>query len=144
MELTEAIHQGINTTILLEQDSQKNRICVKTINELAPSKEQVHQLENEFKFGSNYQDWPFRKAVERRDQGKTKAVAFQFIKGENLQEHIKRLDLNINQLLTIAQSLVAALVELHKNEVAHLNLNSSNIIVEQGSEKLSLIPDDHT
>jgi serine/threonine-protein kinase len=140
--LIQEIHRGRMCTIYLAEDMKNNdkKIAIKKLNENR-EEEFIHRFELEHKILIELKG--IQGIVQLYDDelkdDDNYYIAMEYVNGSSLDYIIYQQDgVELNKALNIMLKLCDVLSEIHKRDIAHLDLKPSNIIVNT-SEEIKLI-----
>lgn len=113
--------------------------CLKVLNEEFPTPEVRAQLENEFRICSQSGCNSIRKAIRMEKIEEHDALVLDYIDGKDFGKILTSERPDLIQQLNYAIDIAAALGELHKQHIFHQRLHPSNIIIENGTNKVFFI-----
>ncbi|MEB2775125.1 adenylate/guanylate cyclase domain-containing protein [Algoriphagus sp. D3-2-R+10] len=80
----------------------------------------------------------FRKVLNNENNGTDLSLKLQFIKGESLKDHVSK-PLSLSEKVKICVAITKKLVEVHRKEFVHLNLNPEHILIEDDTNEVFFI-----
>lgn len=80
----------------------------------------------------------FRKVLESENDGTDLSLKLQFIKGQTLKEFLSK-QMSIIEKVKICKAITKKLVEVHRKEFVHLNLNPEHILIEDDTNEIFFI-----
>jgi serine/threonine protein kinase len=124
------IYQG-NSVISLETlPEYSHPVVIKKPVKRHPSRRHLRSLEKEYEMIQSLKAVAgVRKALGQQSIENRPALILEYIEGESLQDYIARKTLDLRSRLEIAANLARILGGIHEQNVIHLDLNSSNILI---------------
>ena len=110
--------------------------AVKTSATDNPTPEEIQNLENELKFGSQISCFGVRKSYARTTYNTKEALLLEWANGNQLSDLNK---VAIPNFLKIARGTVSSLLEIHTNKMCHLSLTCDHIILDSDSNSTKII-----
>jgi serine/threonine protein kinase len=134
------IHQGssVITAEILPNYSQL--VVTKRHSKQDSSKWNLRSIEREFEMTRTLDSVEgLRKVLDIKQIEGQQVLILEYLEGETLQDHISTTDLDIRSKLEIAIDLVRLLGKIHQQNIIHLDINSSNILIGKKRRQVHLI-----
>ncbi|MBW1836995.1 MAG: protein kinase [Deltaproteobacteria bacterium] len=134
------IYQG-NSVISVETHPEYSQpVVIKKPSKRHPSRRSLRSLEKEYEMTRSLNAVEgVRKALGQQSIENQPALILEYIDGETLREYNLQNTLNLRAKLKIAIDLTRVLVEIHRHDVIHLDLNSKNILIGNEQQAVHLI-----
>ena len=134
------LHQG-NFIISIENLSDYSRpVIVKRPSKWMTSMQSPGSLDREYDMSRSLDSIKgVRKVLGKQQIEGQQVLILEYIEGETLQDHITGNDLDIHSKLEIAIDMARILGEIHQQNIIHLDINSSNIIIEKKRREVHFI-----
>src|SRR4030095_4722330 len=138
------IHYGSDSLIIKSPlKDNGHQTCMKIINEEFPSPALVSPLENEFEICSKTKSSFIRKAIGKEKKDEHAALVLEYVPGKDLSQFIADENPDLEKQLQLAVAIARALYDLQKENIFHGQLQSSNIIIENETDRPCLIDFGH-
>ncbi|OQX98107.1 MAG: hypothetical protein B6I20_11485, partial [Bacteroidetes bacterium 4572_117] len=129
------IYESNNSTIYRgKYHGFDNEVVIKVLNTEYPSEKQITQFNNEYKFTHNLKISGIRKALKKDKIDGKNILILEYFEGETLTEFIEQNSFNTKLFLQIAENITQSLIEIHKQNIIHKDLNPHNILINKESE----------
>jgi predicted ATPase/signal transduction histidine kinase len=122
-----------------ERVADKHPVILKVHRQESPSAEEVALYQREYEILRTLDDPSVARVYGLDKLHHRLALVLEDIGGEPLSEQLHRGAFDVPRFLEVAQRLCVSVGALHRNRVAHNDLNPSNIIVTPGCERLQLV-----
>ncbi|MEO8862135.1 MAG: adenylate/guanylate cyclase domain-containing protein [Ginsengibacter sp.] len=140
IEHESVIHYGVESLIIKAGANGLNKpSCFKVLKDEFPSKETLARLENEFEICSKNKCSCVRKAFKKEKQEDHEAIILEYIEGKDLNKILSSEKLTIDEQLQLAVDITTALADLHRENIFHRRIHPSNILIEEGTQKVIFI-----
>ena len=139
------IEPSISSIQLIQSTKRHNIYCISTPDGMRalkttltdnPSIDDIQNLDNELKIGSQITHHAFRKCYGRTIYQNKKALVLEWEDCNPLTDYAKSAVPNFFQ---IAREMVSCLLALHSNKVCHLNLTCDHFLFNPGSNSFKII-----
>jgi len=129
------IYESNNSTIYKGiYNGFDNEVVIKVLNTKHPSEKQITQFNNEYNFTHNLKISGIRKAIEKDKINAENILILEYFEGKTLTEFIEQKSINTKIFLQIAKNIVQSLIEIHKQNIIHKDLNTHNILINKQGE----------
>jgi len=153
-EITEKIHQGINTKIYRGiRFADQKPVIIKMLVADYPTLEELTQFRNEYELSKNIQEIPgIVTPIELLNYQNGMALILNDMGGISLKQYLEQKSaqssqisglsysgLSLKEFFSIAIQLATTLGELHQRQIVHKDIKPQNIIInpENGSVKIT-------
>ena len=134
------IHRGKATISVEKLPDYSDPVVIKKPSKHHPSRQILRSLENEYQMLCALKEIEgVRKALGQQSIEDQQALILEYIDGETLRDHIRRIPLDLRAKLDLAVDLVRILSHMHQQNVIHLDLNSKNILIGNEPRTVHLI-----
>jgi serine/threonine protein kinase len=124
------IYQGNSIISVETHPDYSSPVVIKKPSKRHPSRRSLRSLEKEYEMTRHLNGVEgVRKALGQQPIENRPALILEYIEGETLQDYIARKTLDLRSRLEIAANLARILGGIHEQNVIHLDLNSSNILI---------------
>jgi len=139
-QLIELIYESINSLVYKGFSEKTNLpIIVKFLKQEYPDREEIIRYKQEFTITSSLSLDNIIKAYCLKKYQNTLAIIFEDFGGKSLDIHLKECDFTINKIIEIAIKITSGLEAIHRANIIHKDINSSNIVYNSNSEEIKII-----
>lgn len=139
-QFLEQIYEGINSLVcrMVRQKDQCN-VIVKILKIEYPTPEELQRFEQEYKITKSLQIDGVIKVYGLEKYQRTSALIMEDFQGKSLKKIILLSPFSIEEFLKIAISIVVTLEQIHRANLIHKDLNSTNILYNQKTKEVKII-----
>ncbi|BAZ29792.1 multi-sensor signal transduction multi-kinase [Cylindrospermum sp. NIES-4074] len=138
-DLTEIIHEGINTIVYRgTAQPEAQPVILKVLKADYPTLEDIARLKHEYKMTESLDIQGIVKVLRLETHQNRLALVCEDFGGHSLKELLFAQKLEIATFLSIAMQLAQALVSLHNNRIIHKDIKPANIIINPLSGEVKL------
>ncbi|MFH1137070.1 MAG: AAA family ATPase [Pseudomonadota bacterium] len=136
----ELIFEGENSLIFLQYSDEFAKPAVrKVLRADFPTPAQIVQLRNEFEISRDLKAPGVRKAFKLSHSGGKYELILEYIEGLSIKEYFSRTKIGWGEFLEIAAAISRVLAAIHQQKIIHKDVNSSNILIDPTTGKISFI-----
>jgi predicted ATPase/signal transduction histidine kinase len=139
-EIGPAIYTGTRTLVYRGQrqpDSQP--VVIKFLRNEYPTFSELLQFRNQYTIAKNLNIPGIIRPLSLESCGNSYALVMEDCGGISLHEYAKTYELELKEILEIAQQLAAILHYLHHNRVIHKDIKPANILIHPETKQVKLI-----
>jgi serine/threonine protein kinase len=134
------LYQGNSTITVETHPDYAHPVVIKKPSKRHPSQRSLRILENEYQMTrALHAVEGVRKVLEHQSIENQPTLVLEYVDGETLRENIERKELDLRSKLEIAVEMARTLGEIHQQNVIHLDLNSTNVLIDQERHTVQLI-----
>ncbi len=131
IEALPKIHEGGRTLIYFWKSSRYGRdVVVKTLRPTYTTHRDALRLNNEYELTKNLNVSGIRRVYDKLTIGGRPALVLEYVEGLTLRQALVEKRREMPEILRTARSIVKILEALHRKEIIHNKLNSTNILLE--------------
>ena len=139
-KILEIIQQGRKTAIYRgEREKDKKPIIIKVLHAEYPSLKELTQIKHEYELLRKLSLSGVSRPIGLEKYHNGLALILEDFGGESLQQVLKNRKISLIDCLKIAISITKNLGEIHKKNIIHKDIKTSNIIINQETEEVKLI-----
>jgi serine/threonine protein kinase/tetratricopeptide (TPR) repeat protein len=132
-EIRSPLGAGGMGEVYLAYDSQLERtVALKLLPpEIARDEQRMHRFRQEARSASALKHPNVAHVYEIGEDNGINFIAMEYIEGETLRQHIKRMRLKTGEVLDIASQVAAALAAAHQSGIVHRDIKPENIVLSR-------------
>ena len=139
-KIIEEIYKGENSTILRgTRDSDGCPVVIKLLNREYPSAKELSNFIREFEIMNKITQDGIIKAYNLEKYNNSLAIIMEDIGGESVANILKSFEAGIDEKLSLAIQMTNSLIQLHKENIIHKDVNPSNYIWNNRTKQVKII-----
>jgi len=134
------LYESKSSKIFLKEDKKRGiRVVTKILNQEFPSPQVINQFYNEYELTQELSVDGVRKSLDRKKVNNRHALVLEYVPGRTIRETVQSKDLTIPDFLIYAIEISRILSEVHSAKIIHKDINSHNIIIDEGNDSVTLL-----
>ena len=130
--MQELLYQSTKSKVWKSQIDNGEYVIIKVLHTDYPSQDDLSQLKIEYDITQSFQSNNIRKAVKYGDFDGKPSIWLEYIEGETLKKNLEQGEgISLTKFFEIALAITNALLEIHKQNIIHRDINPNNIIINR-------------
>ena len=128
--MQELLYQSTKSKIWKSQIDNGEYVIIKVLHTDYPTQDDLNQLKIEYDITQALQSDNIRKAVKYGDFDGKPSIWLEYIEGETLKKNLEQGEgISLTKFFEIAIDITNALLEIHKQNIIHRDINPNNILI---------------
>ncbi|MBF2058571.1 MAG: diguanylate cyclase [Cyanobacterium sp. T60_A2020_053] len=139
-QFLEQIYEGSNSLVcrMVRQEDQCN-VIVKILKIEYPTSEQLQRFKQEYEITKSLQIDGVIKVYGLEKYQRTSALIMEDFQGQSLKKILLLSSLSVEEFLEIAVKIITTLEQIHRANLIHKDLNSTNILYDRKTREVKII-----